>query len=182
MLHGGIEAIAEAMGLPLVRRELHRRAVEQGMVYEYNADDEVEDLFDLLADVKARVRICIELVLSRARARCTALARAWAWAWGVRSDRLACVRMDWRTWVRFFFVGGHAHALQFPDVEGVSCGAILSNYQRLRVENCCRRLGLTVLAYLWQRDQVTPLHITAHHGAVRRSVTVHGTARYVHTG
>lgn len=40
-----------------------------------------------------------------------------------------------------------------PDVEGVSCGAILSHYQRTRVENVCDRLGLTSLAYLWQRDQ-----------------------------
>ncbi|KAK6461756.1 adenine nucleotide alpha hydrolase [Scheffersomyces coipomensis] len=40
-----------------------------------------------------------------------------------------------------------------PDVEGVSCGAILSHYQRSRVENVCDRLSLTSLAYLWQRDQ-----------------------------
>ncbi|KAG8960738.1 hypothetical protein FRC03_006175 [Tulasnella sp. 419] len=42
---------------------------------------------------------------------------------------------------------------RFPDVEGVSVGAILSNYQRVRVEHVCRRLGLTSFAYLWQRDQ-----------------------------
>mmetsp|Transcript_5782 Transcript_5782/g.6947 ORF Transcript_5782/g.6947 Transcript_5782/m.6947 type:complete len:646 (-) Transcript_5782:2245-4182(-) len=41
-----------------------------------------------------------------------------------------------------------------PDVEGVSCGAILSHYQRTRVENVCGRLGLTCLAYLWQRNQL----------------------------
>ncbi|KAJ7044475.1 hypothetical protein C8F04DRAFT_587609 [Mycena alexandri] len=40
-----------------------------------------------------------------------------------------------------------------PDVEGVSVGAILSNYQRVRVEHVCRRLSLTPLCYLWQRDQ-----------------------------
>lgn len=40
-----------------------------------------------------------------------------------------------------------------PDVEAVSVGAILSNYQRVRVEHVCRRLNLTSLAYLWQRDQ-----------------------------
>ncbi|CDO71303.1 hypothetical protein BN946_scf184908.g60 [Trametes cinnabarina] len=40
-----------------------------------------------------------------------------------------------------------------PDVEGVSVGAILSNYQRVRVEHVCRRLGFTPLSYLWQRDQ-----------------------------
>lgn len=40
-----------------------------------------------------------------------------------------------------------------PDVEAVSVGAILSSYQRTRVEDVCFRLGLTSLAYLWQRDQ-----------------------------
>ncbi|RPD67264.1 hypothetical protein L227DRAFT_582593 [Lentinus tigrinus ALCF2SS1-6] len=40
-----------------------------------------------------------------------------------------------------------------PHVQGVSVGAILSNYQRVRVEHVCRRLGLTPLCYLWQRDQ-----------------------------
>ncbi|XP_060071126.1 uncharacterized protein LOC132551040 [Ylistrum balloti] len=39
------------------------------------------------------------------------------------------------------------------DIEAVSVGAILSNYQRVRVENVCQRLGLTCLAYLWRRDQ-----------------------------
>ncbi|KAA8917103.1 hypothetical protein TRICI_000775 [Trichomonascus ciferrii] len=40
-----------------------------------------------------------------------------------------------------------------PEVEGVSVGAILSNYQRTRVEDVCNRLGLTSLAFLWQRRQ-----------------------------
>ncbi|KDN51092.1 hypothetical protein RSAG8_00721, partial [Rhizoctonia solani AG-8 WAC10335] len=41
----------------------------------------------------------------------------------------------------------------YPDIQGVSVGAILSNYQRVRVDNVCQRLGLTPLCYLWQRDQ-----------------------------
>lgn len=41
-----------------------------------------------------------------------------------------------------------------PDVEAVSVGAILSSYQRIRVEDVCRRLNLTVLSYLWQRNQL----------------------------
>ncbi|KAJ1984203.1 hypothetical protein H4R34_000809 [Dimargaris verticillata] len=40
-----------------------------------------------------------------------------------------------------------------PDVQGVSVGAIFSNYQGKRVENVCKRLGLTMLPYLWERDQ-----------------------------
>ncbi|KTW30293.1 hypothetical protein T552_00768 [Pneumocystis carinii B80] len=40
-----------------------------------------------------------------------------------------------------------------PDIEAISVGAILSNYQRTRVENVCKRLNLISLAYLWKRDQ-----------------------------
>ena len=45
---------------------------------------------------------------------------------------------------------------QFPDVKGVSSGAILSTYQRMRIEHVCSRLGLTSLSYLWRID---PQHI-----------------------
>ncbi|KAJ9088842.1 diphthine--ammonia ligase, variant 2 [Entomophthora muscae] len=40
-----------------------------------------------------------------------------------------------------------------PDIEGVSVGAIFSSYQSIRVENICKRLDLTSLAFLWQREQ-----------------------------
>ncbi|EPS68748.1 hypothetical protein M569_06018, partial [Genlisea aurea] len=40
-----------------------------------------------------------------------------------------------------------------PSVSAVSSGAIESDYQRLRVENVCSRLGLVSLAYLWKQDQ-----------------------------
>jgi diphthine-ammonia ligase len=39
---------------------------------------------------------------------------------------------------------------QFPEVNAVSSGAILSNYQRVRVEHVCSRLGLTSFSYLWR--------------------------------
>jgi len=42
---------------------------------------------------------------------------------------------------------------QFPSVTAVLSGAVLSNYQRTRVEDVCLRLGLAPLAFLWQRDQ-----------------------------
>ncbi|CEL96052.1 unnamed protein product [Vitrella brassicaformis CCMP3155] len=45
----------------------------------------------------------------------------------------------------------------YPDVCGVACGAILSDYQRLRVEHVCGRLGLCVLALLWKQPQVALL-------------------------
>jgi diphthine-ammonia ligase len=40
-----------------------------------------------------------------------------------------------------------------PGVQGVSVGAILSDYQRVRVEGVCARLGLTCCAFLWRRSQ-----------------------------
>ena len=40
-----------------------------------------------------------------------------------------------------------------PDVDAVCSGAILSHYQRLRVEHVASRLRLTSLAPLWQREQ-----------------------------
>ena len=47
-----------------------------------------------------------------------------------------------------------AYALkQQPDIAAVCSGAIASDYQRLRVESVCCRLGLTSLAYLWHKPQ-----------------------------
>lgn len=38
--------------------------------------------------------------------------------------------------------------------DAVSVGAILSDYQRARVQNICNRLRVEMLAYLWHQDQV----------------------------
>jgi diphthine-ammonia ligase len=40
-----------------------------------------------------------------------------------------------------------------PTANGVAVGAILSNYQRTRVEHVCALLGLQPLAFLWERRQ-----------------------------
>ena len=40
-----------------------------------------------------------------------------------------------------------------PSLAAVVSGAILSDYQRLRVESCCASLGLVSLAPLWRLDQ-----------------------------
>jgi diphthine-ammonia ligase len=90
-----IEGLAECMELPIVFRKIHGKPVVQSLSYSSTEEDEVEDLYLLLKEVKER----------------------------------------------------------FPDIEAVSCGAILSTYQRNRVENVCTRLGLISLSYLWRRDQ-----------------------------
>uniref|UniRef100_A0A0K8TRG8 Diphthine--ammonia ligase n=1 Tax=Tabanus bromius TaxID=304241 RepID=A0A0K8TRG8_TABBR len=92
--HMGIEILAEAMGLPLYRRETKGESSQRGKHYVPTCDDEVEDLYDLLKLIK---------------------------------DEL--------------------------NIEAVAVGAILSDYQRVRVENVCSRLKLVPLAYLWRRDQ-----------------------------
>jgi predicted ATP pyrophosphatase (TIGR00289 family) len=38
------------------------------------------------------------------------------------------------------------------DVEGLVCGAIASTYQKTRIEQVCRRLGLKCITPLWQQD------------------------------
>ncbi|KAK0868724.1 hypothetical protein LTR87_014021 [Friedmanniomyces endolithicus] len=43
-----------------------------------------------------------------------------------------------------------------PDVNAISTGAILSDYQRTRVESVALRLGLTPLSYLWQWPSLPP--------------------------
>ena len=95
--HSWLPKLAEAMDLPLIRRDVLGTPVATESLSYYAAvdGDETEDLFVLLTEVK---------------------------------------RMH-------------------PDVTAVSVGAILSDFQRLRVENVCSRLGLVVLAPLGQLTQ-----------------------------
>ena len=44
-----------------------------------------------------------------------------------------------------------------PDISAVSSGAILSTYQRTRIENVCTRLQLTSLSYLWRMSSQTTI-------------------------
>ncbi|KAI0530621.1 hypothetical protein KFK09_000166 [Dendrobium nobile] len=55
---------------------------------------------------------------------------------------------------------------QIPSVTAVSSGAIASDYQRLRVESICARLGLVSLAYLWKEDQAFLLNEMIRRGIV----------------
>lgn len=90
-----IPALATCFNVPLLRREVSGAAHSQILDYCVTENDEVEDLYDLLQDVKR----------------------------------------------------------DFPEIEGVSVGAIVSSYQRNRVESVCQRLGLQPLSYLWERDR-----------------------------
>ncbi|KAE9588765.1 hypothetical protein Lal_00042259 [Lupinus albus] len=61
---------------------------------------------------------------------------------------------------------------QIPSVNAVSSGAIASDYQRLRVESVCSRLGFVSLAYLWRQDQSLLLQEMIGNGIVAVTVKV----------
>uniref|UniRef100_A0ACD5ZBP1 Uncharacterized protein n=1 Tax=Avena sativa TaxID=4498 RepID=A0ACD5ZBP1_AVESA len=61
---------------------------------------------------------------------------------------------------------------QIPSVGAVSSGAIASDYQRLRVESVCSRLGLVSLAYMWKQDQTLLLEEMIRRGIVAITVKV----------
>lgn len=50
------------------------------------------------------------------------------------------------------------------EFDSVLVGAIASEYQKSRVENVCKRLDVTMLAYLWKRNQDTLLQEMIDHG------------------
>jgi diphthine-ammonia ligase len=49
-------------------------------------------------------------------------------------------------------------------IQGITTGAILSTYQRVRVEHVCSRLGLVSLAYCWHVDQAVLLDLMIYVG------------------
>ena len=53
--HQAIELYAEAMALPLYRRTIHGSAVVTAREYVVHPGDEVEDLFELLKEVKVEI-------------------------------------------------------------------------------------------------------------------------------
>ncbi|KAK3239918.1 hypothetical protein CYMTET_50185 [Cymbomonas tetramitiformis] len=59
---------------------------------------------------------------------------------------------------RLLFAVKNAH----PEIQAVSTGAIASDFQRLRVERVCARLGLISLCYLWRQNQRALLRTMIH--------------------
>lgn len=50
--HDGISLYSQSMGLPLYRRTINGQSLVQGKDYSPTEGDEVEDLFELLNDIK----------------------------------------------------------------------------------------------------------------------------------
>ncbi|XP_057778720.1 diphthine--ammonia ligase [Salvia miltiorrhiza] len=61
---------------------------------------------------------------------------------------------------------------QIPSISAVSSGAIASDYQRLRVESVCSRLGIVSLSYLWKQDQSLLLQEMIRSGVIAITVKV----------
>lgn len=53
----------------------------------------------------------------------------------------------------FYFVLISSEFQESIEFDGVCCGCILSDYQRIRCENVCARLNLKCFSYLYRRDQ-----------------------------
>ena len=62
--HHAIELYADAMSLPLFRRIISGSPIEQGSNYSETCRDEVEDLYELLKEVK--VSVCRKVKVSTA--------------------------------------------------------------------------------------------------------------------
>ncbi|CAG9463590.1 unnamed protein product [Pedinophyceae sp. YPF-701] len=78
-----------------------------------------------------------------------------------------------------------AHAKRrFPEATAVCSGAIASDYQRTRVESVAIRLGLTPLAPLWRRAQLSllPAMLEAHVHAILIKVAAIGLVPSRHLG
>ena len=102
-----VEAIGEAFELPQLRRPMNGAPIAiHSNSYAPTEGDEVEDLFELLKECKAR----------------------------------------------------------FPEVGGITTGAVFSSYQKQRVENCCERLGLVSMAPLWEMPQDRVLDLVEEKG------------------
>ncbi|KAM0680890.1 hypothetical protein COBT_004144, partial [Conglomerata obtusa] len=89
-----IEAYSKCLNVPLYTHNTSSKCLNQDLKYTKTKNDEVEDLFKAIYDVKLQT-----------------------------------------------------------EFDAVSSGAILSEYQKNRVENVCNRLGLSSLTPLWNMDQ-----------------------------
>lgn len=65
-----------------------------------------------------------------------------------------------------------SHVLKTTDIEGVSSGALCSNYQKNRIENVCSRLKLVSLTPLWMRNQKELLDEMIQYGITAKIVKV----------
>lgn len=69
------------------------------------------------------------------------------------TELLMDVMVGWQIITPRLADDGTRNKAAYPEVTALSTGAILSTYQRLRIEHVCQRLKLTSLAFMWQGKQ-----------------------------
>nr|XP_008267465.1 diphthine--ammonia ligase isoform X6 [Oryctolagus cuniculus]XP_051678520.1 diphthine--ammonia ligase isoform X6 [Oryctolagus cuniculus] len=152
--HHAIDLYAEAMALPLYRRTIRGRSLDTELVYTKCEGDEVEDLYELLKLVKGITRVTLLAeydALNLQDFHMHLEVGSQAIVYSTPNELCTHSKFDKHTFPPF--ISEIAECEEKEEVEGVSVGAILSDYQRVRVENVCKRLNLQPLAYLWQRNQ-----------------------------
>jgi len=141
-----IPYLQQCFDVPLIRREIHGTSLHTGLDYHLtNANNKDDRIADGSADTMGSNRYIngstnIDCNCRRSESH--------------GSNEIATVYDEVEDLFQLLQDVKH----MYPDIEGVSCGAIISTYQRLRVENVCSRLNLTCLAYLWQKDRMDLLH------------------------
>ncbi len=129
--HTAIEALAQCLDVPLFRQPIRGKAIVTALQYTPLPTPPVADNKSAVADTK-----------TDSTTGSAGSGGSDSGSGGGTSDEVEDLMQLLETVKR-------AH----PTVQAVSSGAILSNYQRIRVENVCSRLGLVSLAYLGNRNQ-----------------------------
>ena len=141
--HQVIPLYAEATGIPLYRRPITGGAAQSGKDYAYS---------DYAAVASGATSQLTPLPPTSAANRTTGHEREVTRPAGTGAE--AETEDETESMVPLLKAVIAAH----PEANAISAGAILSTYQRTRVESVATRLGLTPLAYLW-KFPVLPLPV-----------------------
>ena len=144
--HQVIPLYAEATGIPLYRRPITGGAAQSGKDYAYS---------EHAAVAPGATSQRTPLPPTSAANRTAGHEREGARAPGTGAE--ANTEDETESMVPLLKAVMAAH----PEANAISAGAILSTYQRTRVESVATRLGLTPLAYLW-KFPVLPLPVNPH--------------------
>ncbi|RAL16053.1 uncharacterized protein BO97DRAFT_431780 [Aspergillus homomorphus CBS 101889] len=125
--HSIIPLYETALGIPLYRQPIHGNAVDTSRIYRLQAEDQMADH-------------------PRRRSRNSAHPDGANHDINDNADDDATPPDETESLIPLLKRIMRAH----PEANAVSAGAILSTYQRTRIENVAARLGLIPLAWLWQ--------------------------------
>ncbi|EAW10373.1 diphthine--ammonia ligase family protein [Aspergillus clavatus NRRL 1] len=128
--HSVIPLYEAALGIPLYRAPITGAAVDTARIYRHDADDQMAEAE---AEVEPPSASGPEFE-------------------GKGADSGSSAADETESLIPLLRRIQAAH----PHANAVSAGAILSTYQRTRIENVAARLGLTPLAWLWMYPELPP--------------------------